>query len=79
VKSPEVINRVLGDVKQMKGKQESLDSKLTAMKRENEALWRELALLRQKHHKQQQIVNKVMSPFFLSHVYHANKHDFVYS
>ena len=27
--------------------------------RENEALWREVASLRQKHHKQQQIVNKV--------------------
>lgn len=54
-----MINRVLGDVKQMKGRQENLDSKLATMKRENEALWRELAMLRQKHHKQQQIVNKV--------------------
>ncbi|KAF4520330.1 hypothetical protein B566_EDAN004390 [Ephemera danica] len=60
IKSPEVINRVIGDVKQMKGRQESLDTKLSAMKRENEALWRELAVLRQKHHKQQQIVNKLI-------------------
>lgn len=60
IKSPEVMNRVLGDVKQMKGRQESLDTKLSAMKRENEALWRELAVLRQKHHKQQQIVNKLI-------------------
>ena len=27
--------------------------------RENGALWREVAMLRTKHHKQQQIVNKV--------------------
>lgn len=44
----------------MKGKQESVDSRLTSMKRENEALWREVAALRQKHMKQQQIVNKLI-------------------
>jgi heat shock transcription factor 1 len=57
--SPDVINKVLGDVKTVKNRQENLDNKLGAMKRENEALWRELAVLRQKHLKQQQIVNKV--------------------
>lgn len=44
----------------MKGKQENVDSRLTTMKRENEALWREVASLRQKHMKQQQIVNKLI-------------------
>jgi heat shock transcription factor 1 len=44
----------------MKGKQESVDSRLNTMKRENEALWREVAALRQKHMKQQQIVNKLI-------------------
>ena len=43
----------------MKGKQESMDSKLLAMKHENEALWREVASLRQKHAQQQKVVNKV--------------------
>jgi len=43
----------------MKGRQEAMDSKLVAVKRENEALWRELSQLRQKHSKQQQIVTKV--------------------
>lgn len=47
------------DVRQMKGRQESMDTKLITMKRENEALWRELASLRQKHAKQTQIVSKV--------------------
>lgn len=56
---PELMNKVLTDVKQMKGKQESLDAKFSAMKQENEALWREVAILRQKHIKQQQIVNNV--------------------
>jgi len=44
----------------MKGKQESVDSRLSTMKQENEALWREVAALRQKHMKQQQIVNKLI-------------------
>lgn len=53
------IGKVLNDVKQLRGRQESVDSQLSTMKQENAALWRELALLRQKHLKQQQIVNKV--------------------
>jgi len=52
--------QILTEVRSMKGKQESVDSRLTSMKRENEALWREVATLRQKHMKQQQIVNKLI-------------------
>lgn len=51
--------KVLDDVKQLRGRQASVDSQLSAMKNENAVLWRELAMLRQKHLKQQQIVNKV--------------------
>lgn len=54
------MNKMLTEVRSMRGRQEHLDSKLGAMKRENEALWRELAVLRQKHLKQQQIVNKLI-------------------
>ena len=57
----ETVNRVLSEVKNMRGRQESLDTRFSAMKQENEALWREVAILRQKHMKQQQIVNKVSS------------------
>ncbi|CAK9832257.1 Heat shock factor protein [Anthophora retusa] len=57
---PELMNKMLSEVRSMRGRQEHLDSKLGAMKRENEALWRELAMLRQKHLKQQQIVNKLI-------------------
>lgn len=55
----EAMNRVLTEMKQMRGRQESLDTRFSSMKQENEALWREIAILRQKHLKQQQIVNKV--------------------
>ena len=54
----------------MKGRQDTLDNKLMAVKRENEALWRELTVLRQKHAKQQQIVSKVYSNY-------DNRHFFV--
>ena len=54
------MSKVLSEVKQLKGRQSDVDSQLSSLKKENTILWRELALLRQKHHKQQQIVNKVL-------------------
>lgn len=67
---PELMNKMLSDVKQMKGKQESLDAKFSAMKQENEALWREVAILRQKHIKQQQIVNNVSINIYYFFIYY---------
>lgn len=58
IKGDELL-KVLDDVKQLRGRQANVDSQLAAMKHENAVLWRELAMLRQKHIKQQQIVNKV--------------------
>uniref|UniRef100_A0AAY4E6B7 HSF-type DNA-binding domain-containing protein n=1 Tax=Denticeps clupeoides TaxID=299321 RepID=A0AAY4E6B7_9TELE len=58
--STDEISKVLNDVQHMKGRQESMDSKITAMKHENEALWREVASLRQKHSQQQKVVNKLI-------------------
>lgn len=57
---PELVNRVMSEVKVVRGRQDTLDSRFSAMKQENEALWREIAVLRQKHMKQQQIVNKLI-------------------
>ncbi|XP_063395115.1 heat shock factor protein isoform X1 [Cydia fagiglandana] len=71
---PELMNKVLTDVKQMKGKQENLDAKFSAMKQENEALWREVAILRQKHIKQQQIVNNLIQ-FLMSLVQPARTNN----
>uniref|UniRef100_A0A3Q4IAJ6 Heat shock transcription factor 1 n=1 Tax=Neolamprologus brichardi TaxID=32507 RepID=A0A3Q4IAJ6_NEOBR len=55
----EEVNKILNDVQLMKGKQETIDSRIVTMKHENEALWREVASLRQKHTQQQKVVNKV--------------------
>lgn len=44
----------------MKGRQENMNSTLNDMKIENATLWRELVMLRQKHLKQQQIINKLI-------------------
>ncbi|XP_069372674.1 heat shock factor protein 1 isoform X2 [Paralichthys olivaceus] len=54
------VNKILSDVQLMKGKQETIDSRIIAMKHENEALWREVASLRQKHTQQQKVVNKLI-------------------
>ncbi|XP_071355889.1 heat shock factor protein 1 isoform X2 [Trachinotus anak] len=58
--SAEEVNKILNDVQLMKGKQETIDSRIIAMKHENEALWREVAILRQKHVQQQKVVNKLI-------------------
>ncbi|XP_024154173.1 heat shock factor protein 1 isoform X1 [Oryzias melastigma] len=54
------VSKILTDVQNMKGKQETIDSRIVAMKHENEALWREVASLRQKHAQQQKVVNKLI-------------------
>lgn len=56
----EVMKELLSDVGSMQGRQEHVDQLLSDMKKENEALWREVAMLRQKHMKQQQIVEKLI-------------------
>ncbi|XP_052233520.1 heat shock factor protein-like isoform X2 [Dreissena polymorpha] len=66
----EDVTRVLNDVQHMKGKQENIAAKMDKMKKENEALWREVANLRQKHMKQQQIVNKLIQ--FMIHLVGGN-------
>ncbi|XP_069771219.1 heat shock factor protein 1 isoform X1 [Narcine bancroftii] len=65
------VSKILNDVQIMKGKQENLDSKLITMKHENEALWREVASLRQKHTQQQKVVNKLIQ--FLISLVQSNR------
>ncbi|XP_063155856.1 heat shock factor protein 1 isoform X2 [Candoia aspera] len=65
------MTKLLTDVQMMKGRQESMDSKLIAMKHENEALWREVASLRQKHAQQQKVVNKLIQ--FLISLVQSNR------
>lgn len=54
------MNIVLNEVKELRERQEDMDGKLETMKKENEALWREVVNLRQKHLSQQKIVNKLI-------------------
>ncbi|UJR09806.1 hypothetical protein I4U23_014032 [Adineta vaga] len=59
------LSHVLEDVRNLQSKQTSLTDKLFHMQDENQALWREIGSLKQKHSKQQQIVSKLME--FLLH------------
>ncbi|KAK9527042.1 hypothetical protein VZT92_015707 [Zoarces viviparus] len=65
------VNKILNDVQLMKGKQETIDSRIIAMKHENEALWREVASLRQKHVQQQKVVHKLIQ--FLVSLVQSNR------
>lgn len=67
----EEVNKILNDVQLMKGKQETIDSRIVTMKHENEALWREVASLRQKHTQQQKVVNKLIQ--FLVSLIQSNR------
>nr|AAK73747.1 heat shock transcription factor 1c [Danio rerio] len=58
--STDDVSKMISDVQHMKGKQESMDSKISTLKHENEMLWREVATLRQKHSQQQKVVNKLI-------------------
>ncbi|XP_014219291.1 heat shock factor protein isoform X2 [Copidosoma floridanum] len=70
---PELMNKMLTEVRSLRGRQENFDSRLGVMKRENEALWRELALLRQKHMKQQHVVNNLIQ--FLASLVSSNRNS----
>uniref|UniRef100_A0A2K5R4M4 Heat shock transcription factor 1 n=1 Tax=Cebus imitator TaxID=2715852 RepID=A0A2K5R4M4_CEBIM len=68
------VTKLLTDVQLMKGKQECMDSKLLVPHQhcgENEALWREVASLRQKHAQQQKVVNKLIQ--FLISLVQSNR------
>lgn len=54
------LNHVLSDVRLLRDKQMGMDARLNQMKKENQALWREVGRMHQLHMKQQQIVNKLI-------------------
>jgi len=56
----DILTEVKVTVQGLKDKQEDMDGKMETMKKENEALWREVVSLRQKHLSQQKIVNKLI-------------------
>ncbi|KAM7367500.1 hypothetical protein PAMP_013792 [Pampus punctatissimus] len=56
----EDLTKILASVQSVHSKQESIDFRLATLKRENEALWREISDLRQKHAHQQQLIKKLI-------------------
>ncbi|XP_070705844.1 heat shock factor protein 2 isoform X2 [Pempheris klunzingeri] len=56
----EDLTKILASVQSVHSKQENIDARLATLKRENEALWREISDLRQKHAHQQQLIKKLI-------------------
>ncbi|XP_054617496.1 heat shock factor protein 2 isoform X2 [Dunckerocampus dactyliophorus] len=54
------LSKILATVQSVHSKQENIDVRLAALKRENEALWTEISDLRQKHAHQQQLIKKLI-------------------
>ncbi|XP_052528833.1 heat shock factor protein 3 isoform X1 [Tympanuchus pallidicinctus] len=61
----EDLHKVLSEVQEMREQQNNMDIRLANMKRENKALWKEVAVLRQKHSQQQKLLSKILQ-FILS-------------
>ncbi|CAH2251844.1 heat shock factor 2 isoform X1 [Pelobates cultripes] len=56
----EDITKILSSAAKVQVKQDTIDSRLFTLKRENEALWREISDLRTKHNNQQQVIRKIV-------------------
>ncbi|XP_072264935.1 heat shock factor protein 2-like isoform X2 [Pyxicephalus adspersus] len=56
----EDISKILNSAQKVQMKQDTIDSRLFSLKRENEALWREISDLRTKHSQQQQVIRKIV-------------------
>ncbi|KAM8954260.1 heat shock factor protein 2-like isoform 2-T2 [Pelodytes ibericus] len=56
----EDITKILSNAAKVQVKQDTIDSRLFTLKRENEALWREISDLRTKHNQQQQVIRKIV-------------------
>lgn len=54
------LTQILASMQSVQSKQENIDVRLAALKRENEALWTEISELRQKHSHQQQLIKKLI-------------------
>ncbi|XP_076873979.1 heat shock factor protein 2 [Brachyhypopomus gauderio] len=60
----EDLSKILSSVQTVHDKQENMDARLATLKRENEALWREMSDLRQKHVQQQQAIKELVQFIF---------------
>uniref|UniRef100_A0A0A9Z1H6 Heat shock factor protein 1 n=3 Tax=Lygus hesperus TaxID=30085 RepID=A0A0A9Z1H6_LYGHE len=55
-----LLQNLLMQVQELKDNHENVEAKITSMKRENDALWREHSVLRQKYVKQQKMINQLI-------------------
>ncbi|KAG9283065.1 heat shock factor protein 2 [Astyanax mexicanus] len=60
----EDLSKILSSVQNVHDKQENMDARLATLKRENEALWREMSDLRQKHVQQQHAIKELVQFIF---------------
>lgn len=67
----EDLTKIQSSVQNVQAKQEGLELMLTTLQRENEALWREVSDLRQKHANQQQVIRKIIQ--FIISLVHNNR------
>ncbi|XP_070589541.1 heat shock factor protein 2 isoform X2 [Erythrolamprus reginae] len=56
----EDLSKIISSAQKVQSKQETIESRLSALKRENESLWQEVAELRAKHLQQQQVIRKIV-------------------
>ncbi|XP_069800068.1 heat shock factor protein 3-like [Dendropsophus ebraccatus] len=63
--APEELQKVVTELQDLKDVQSNMDTKLENMRRENEALWKEVSALRRRHSQQQKLLSKVLQ-FILS-------------
>ncbi|XP_078504588.1 heat shock factor protein 2-like isoform X1 [Lissotriton helveticus] len=58
--TPEDISQILTNAHKVQASHETFESRLSALQRENESLWREVGELRAKHSQQQQVIRKIV-------------------
>nr|DBA21786.1 TPA: hypothetical protein GDO54_018382 [Pyxicephalus adspersus] len=63
--SQDELQRVVSELQELKDVQNNMDAKLESMRRENQALWKEVSSLRRKHNQQQKLLTKIFQ-FILS-------------
>ncbi|XP_027704394.1 heat shock factor protein 2 isoform X1 [Vombatus ursinus] len=56
----EDLSKIISSAQKVQIKQETIESRLSTLKRENESLWREVAELRAKQTQQQQVIRKIV-------------------
>uniref|UniRef100_A0A914WGC3 HSF-type DNA-binding domain-containing protein n=1 Tax=Plectus sambesii TaxID=2011161 RepID=A0A914WGC3_9BILA len=54
------LSRVLDEVRQLRERQSSMESKMAQLMKENQSLWQDVSHMRSMHMKQQQVVNKLV-------------------